>query len=126
MIVRNSIFFLTLMTVFLSSCSTTAIDIDKTFLLEPESFIAEWKAAIDQTVAFGPQVIVDLEQQQEISNNERREITKEERKNNSTFAKKLSKYADIYINDAFGTAHRKHASNNAITHFLPSYAGLLI
>ena len=79
--VRNSIFFLTLMTVFLSSCSTTAIDIDKTALLEPESFIAERKDAIDKTVALGPQIIVDLEQQQEISNNERREINKEERKN---------------------------------------------
>jgi|TARA_B100002003_G_scaffold195571_1_gene185476 type IV pilus assembly protein PilQ len=79
--VRNSIFFLTLMTVFLSSCSTTAIDIDKTALLEPESFIAERKDAIDQTVALGPQITVDLEQQQEISDNERREINKEERKN---------------------------------------------
>jgi len=79
--VRNSIFFLTLMTVFLSSCSTTAIDIDKTALLEPESFIAERKDAIDKTVALGPQIIVDLEQQQKISNNERREINKEERKN---------------------------------------------
>jgi len=79
--VRNSIFFLTLMTVFLSSCSTTAIDIDKSALLEPESFIAERKDAIDKTVALGPQIIVDLEQQQKISNNERREINKEERKN---------------------------------------------
>ena len=80
--VRNSIFFLTLMTVFLSSCSTTAIDIDKTALLEPESFIAERKDAIEQTVALGPQIIVDLEQQQQIKDNERREINKEERKNN--------------------------------------------
>ena len=79
--VRNSIFFLTLMTVFLSSCSTTAIDIDKTALLEPESFIAERKDAIEQTVALGPQIIVDLEQQQQIKDNERREINKEERKN---------------------------------------------
>ena len=79
---RNSIFFLTLMTVFLSSCSTTALDIDKTALLEPESFIAERKDAIEQTVALGPQIIVDLEQQQQIKDNERREINKEERKNN--------------------------------------------
>ena len=70
------------MTVFLSSCSTTAIDIDKTALLEPESFIAERKDAIDKTVALGPQIIVDLEQQQQIKDNERREINKEERKNN--------------------------------------------
>jgi hypothetical protein len=79
--VRNSIVFLALMAVFLSSCSTTAIDIDKSALLEPESFIAERKDAIDQTVALGPQIIVDLEQQQEIKDNERREINKEERKN---------------------------------------------
>ena len=51
---------------------------------------------------------------------------KEEKENNRAFAKKLAGYADIYINDAFGTAHRKHASNNAITKFLPSYAGFLI
>ncbi|MBC8444273.1 phosphoglycerate kinase [Candidatus Woesearchaeota archaeon] len=51
---------------------------------------------------------------------------KQEKENNRAFAKKLTDYADIYINDAFGTAHRKHASNNAITKFLPSYAGFLI
>jgi 3-phosphoglycerate kinase len=45
--------------------------------------------------------------------------------NSVSFARKLSSYADIYVNDAFGTAHRSHASNNAITNFLPSYAGLL-
>jgi type IV pilus assembly protein PilQ len=54
---------------------------DKSALLEPESFIAERKDAIDQTVALGPQITVDLELQQEISDNERREINKEERKN---------------------------------------------
>ena len=51
---------------------------------------------------------------------------KEEKKNNAAFAKKLSTHADIFVNDAFGTAHRKHASNNAITRYIPSYAGLLI
>jgi phosphoglycerate kinase len=51
---------------------------------------------------------------------------KEEKKNNAVFAKKLSTHADLFINDAFGTAHRKHASNNAITRYIPSYAGLLI
>ena len=51
---------------------------------------------------------------------------KEEKKNNAVFSKKLSTHADIFINDAFGTAHRKHASNNDITRYIPSYAGLLI
>ena len=80
------------MTVFLSSCSTTVIDIDKTDLLEPESFIAERKDAIEQTVALGPQIIVDLERQQDISDNERREINKEERKNLTPLRPMLDQY----------------------------------
>ncbi len=51
---------------------------------------------------------------------------KEEEENNPEFAKKLSALADVYINDAFGTAHRAHASTEGITHFLPSYAGTLM
>jgi phosphoglycerate kinase len=51
---------------------------------------------------------------------------KEEEENNPEFAKKLSSLADIYINDAFGAAHRAHASTEGITHYLPSYAGTLM
>lgn len=51
---------------------------------------------------------------------------KEEEKNNRSFAKKLASLADIYIDDAFGCAHRAHASIEAITHYLPSYAGDLL
>lgn len=51
---------------------------------------------------------------------------KEEEENNAEFAKKLSSLADIYINDAFGAAHRAHASTEGITHYLPSYAGTLM
>lgn len=51
---------------------------------------------------------------------------KEEEKNDPEFAKKLASYADIYVNDAFGTAHRAHASTEGISHYLPSYSGLLI
>ncbi len=51
---------------------------------------------------------------------------KEEKENDSKFAKKLASYADIYINDAFGTCHRAHASVEAITRYLPSAAGLLV
>lgn len=51
---------------------------------------------------------------------------KEEEKNDPEFAKKLASYADIYVNDAFGTAHRAHASTEGIAHYLPSYAGFLI
>jgi len=51
---------------------------------------------------------------------------KEEEKNNPEFAKKLSILADIFVNDAFGTCHRAHASTEGVTHFLPSVAGLLV
>lgn len=50
---------------------------------------------------------------------------KEEKENDSKFAKQLAELGDIYINDAFGVAHRKHASIVAITEFLPSGIGLL-
>jgi phosphoglycerate kinase len=50
----------------------------------------------------------------------------EEEKNDPAFAKALASYADVYVNDAFGTAHRAHASTEGITHFLPAYAGLLM
>jgi phosphoglycerate kinase len=50
----------------------------------------------------------------------------EEEKNDPDFAKALASYADVYVNDAFGTAHRAHASTEGIARLLPSYAGLLM
>ena len=50
----------------------------------------------------------------------------EEEKNDSSFAHRLASLADVYVNDAFGTAHRAHASTEGITHYLPSVAGLLM
>jgi len=51
---------------------------------------------------------------------------KEEKKNNPDFAKSLASLADIYIDDAFGSAHRAHASVAGITEHLPSAAGFLL
>jgi phosphoglycerate kinase len=50
----------------------------------------------------------------------------EEEKNDPKFAQALASYADIYVNDAFGTAHRAHASTVGIAKLLPAYAGLLM
>jgi phosphoglycerate kinase len=50
----------------------------------------------------------------------------EEEANDPEFAKALASYADIYVNDAFGTAHRAHASTVGIAEILPAYAGLLM
>ncbi|KAK1440104.1 hypothetical protein QVD17_05929 [Tagetes erecta] len=52
---------------------------------------------------------------------------KEEEKNDPEFAKKLASLADLYVNDAFGTAHRAHASTEGVTKYLkPSVAGYLM
>ena len=50
----------------------------------------------------------------------------EEEKNDEEFAKKLASFAEIFVNDAFGSAHRAHASTGGVTHFLPSVCGFLI
>jgi len=50
----------------------------------------------------------------------------EEEKNDESFAKELSSIADIFVQDAFGTVHRAHASTVGIIKFLPSYAGFLL
>ena len=51
---------------------------------------------------------------------------KEEEANDPEFAKKLASYGEIFVNDAFGTAHRAHASTEGVTHYLPAVAGYLI
>jgi len=50
----------------------------------------------------------------------------EEETNDPGFAKALADMADLYVDDAFGSAHRAHASTEGITHYLPSVAGLLL
>jgi phosphoglycerate kinase len=74
-------------------------------------------AAVKETIAKSSERVVLLENLR---------FHKEEEKNDPAFAKELASLADVYINDAFGTAHRAHASTAGITAFLPSVAGLLI
>jgi phosphoglycerate kinase len=50
----------------------------------------------------------------------------EEEKNDPAFAKELASLAEIYVNDAFGTAHRAHASTEGVAHDLPAVAGYLL
>ena len=51
---------------------------------------------------------------------------REETDNNPEFAKELASMAEVFVNDAFGTAHRAHASTEGISHYLPSVSGFLI
>ncbi len=49
-----------------------------------------------------------------------------ETRNDPDFARELAEGMDLYVNDAFGSAHRAHASTEAVAHLLPAYAGLLL
>ena len=49
-----------------------------------------------------------------------------ETQNDPELAKELAAQADVYVNDAFGSAHRAHASTEGVAHLLPAYAGLLL
>ena len=51
---------------------------------------------------------------------------REETDNDPDFAKELASMAEVFVNDAFGTAHRAHASTEGISHYLPSVSGFLI
>lgn len=50
----------------------------------------------------------------------------EEEKNDPDFARELASLAELFVNDAFGTAHRAHASTEGVTHFIPAVAGFLM
>src|SRR5215216_2920813 len=50
----------------------------------------------------------------------------EEEANDPDFARQLAALGDVYVNDAFGTAHRAHASTEGVAHYLPAVAGLLM
>ena len=49
-----------------------------------------------------------------------------EKKNDPAFCEELASLAEVYVNDAFGTAHRAHASTTGVAHLLPAYAGFLL
>jgi phosphoglycerate kinase len=69
---------------------------------------------------------------QELLDDERLELLENTRfnpsetKNDQDFARELADGRDLYVNDAFGAAHRAHASTEAVAHLLPAYAGLLL
>ena len=51
---------------------------------------------------------------------------KEETENDPEFAKQLANFGEVFVNDAFGTAHRAHASTEGVSHYLPAVSGFLI
>ena len=51
---------------------------------------------------------------------------REETDNDPEFSKKLAEFGEVFVNDAFGTAHRAHSSTEGVTHYLPAVSGFLI
>ena len=88
----------------------------------------------DENVAFSPNCIGEVAEEMSLNLEsgqtlllENLRFHAEEEANDPAFAKKLAALCDIYVNDAFGSAHRAHASTEGITHFVaPSAAGLLM
>lgn len=90
-----------------------------------EELLGEKVLKLEECV--GEQVKESIEQSSErVILLENLRFHREEEKNDPNFAKQLAELADIFVNDAFGTAHRAHASTEGITHYLPSVAGFLI
>lgn len=72
------------------------------------------------------QNLVSNMKEQEVILLENVRFHKEEEENNPEFAKKLASLAEIYVNDAFGTAHRAHGSTAGVADYLPAVSGFLI
>lgn len=104
---------------------------DPAYSLKP---VAEYLAeVIGQRVAFaedciGPaaEAAAQALQPGEVLVLENTRFHKAEKKNDPEMARQLASLADLYVNDAFGSAHRAHASTEGVTHYLPAVAGLLM
>lgn len=105
--------------------------VDPEFTLEP--VVEKLKEVLDMPILFEKELFSEHMQKMlrtmkngDVMVLENIRFFKEEEENDEAFAKKLADLADIYCNDAFGTAHRAHASIAAITKYIPSYCGLLM
>lgn len=70
--------------------------------------------------------IIDNMKEKDIVLLENTRMYEGEEKNDEKLAKQMASFAEIFVNDAFGSAHRAHASTEGVTHFLPSVCGFLI
>ena len=70
--------------------------------------------------------VAELVQDERVRVLENTRFDPRETKNDPALARELAELADLYVNDAFGSAHRAHASTEGVAHVLPAYAGLLL
>ena len=81
---------------------------------------------VDEAVGEVPRSAVEQMQGGDVLLLENVRFYPEEEKNDENFARMLAELAEIYVNDAFGTAHRAHASTEGVAEFLPAVAGFLM
>lgn len=105
---------------------------DKSLSLKPIAHALE-KAMAPTPVFFceaahGPQVVnaIDHLQNGQILLIENIRFNEGEERNTSAFARETASWGDVYVNDAFSTAHRAHGSTEGVAHLLPAYAGRLM
>lgn len=91
-------------------------------LLEQEVLFVSSSTVVDDEVKAAAEALEDGQ----VMLLENVRFRKEETKNGSDFAKELASLADIFVNDAFGTAHRAHSSTAGIASYLPAVSGFLI
>lgn len=104
---------------------------DPAFSLKPVA--AHLSTLIDQPVKMAPDCIgpqtraaADALQAGEVLMLENVRFHAEEEKNDPGFSKQLAELGDIFVNDAFGSAHRAHSSTAGVADFIPAYAGFLL
>ncbi len=105
----------------------------KEFSLEPVS--KRLSELLDQDVKFlASDLVVDQDVKKSVEELEQGQVAllentryrKEETKNGEDFAKELASLGDVFVNDAFGTSHRAHASNVGVSSIIPSALGFLV
>jgi phosphoglycerate kinase len=97
---------------------------DKKYSLEPVA--KKLSALLKRKVSFVNDCLSENLLEENIVLLENLRFYAEEKKNDAKFAKQLAKNIDYYVNDAFGTSHRAHASVHAVTKYIPSAAGYLL
>ena len=81
---------------------------------------------IEDIFADSTKDVIDSMQDSDVVLLENTRMTEKEEANDEEFAKYLASFADIFVNDAFGSAHRAHASTEGVAHYLPAVSGFLI
>ncbi|MDD4169349.1 MAG: phosphoglycerate kinase [Desulfotomaculaceae bacterium] len=105
--------------------------IDEKYRMDPvagrlSELLGQPVTKVDDCVGELAQSAVDRMQSGDVVLLENVRFHPEEEKNNEDFARQLAGLADIFVNDAFGTAHRAHASTEGVAKFLPAVAGFLM